>query len=219
MVGRSLRTPRSAAAAGIAFSVLVTASILTVHLAVSSDPADAGEWLSDPGKRDVVLFGLALMPFACIAFLWFVGVIRDRVGDAEDRFFATLFLGSGLLFIAMLLAATAVAAGLVVAAGVETVDLSTSAVWTFGSEVSRQFVNSGAQVVGVFTTATATILLRTSIGPRWLGLVGYLVSVLLIVAIYASLWVALLFPIWIAAISFEILVASFRAPGPEAAQR
>lgn len=33
---------------------------------------------------------------AGIAFLWFIGVIRDRSGAHEDRFFATVFLGSGL---------------------------------------------------------------------------------------------------------------------------
>jgi len=44
------------------------------------------------------------LPFAGIAFLWFIGVLRDRLGELEDRFFATVFLGSGLLFLAMLFA-------------------------------------------------------------------------------------------------------------------
>ena len=40
-----------------------------------------------------------LIPFAGIAFLWFIGVLRDRLGEQEDRFFATVFFGSGLLFL------------------------------------------------------------------------------------------------------------------------
>ena len=52
-----------------------------------------------------------LIPFAGIAFLWFIGVLRDRIGEREDRFFATVFLGSGLLFVAMLFVAAAIAAG------------------------------------------------------------------------------------------------------------
>lgn len=48
-----------------------------------------------------MLLALGLVPFAGIAFLWFIGVLRDRVGVAEDRFFATVFLGSGLLFVGM----------------------------------------------------------------------------------------------------------------------
>ena len=49
---------------------------------------------------------LNIIPFAGIAFLWFMGVLRDRFGQQEDRFFATVFLGSGLLFLAMLFAAS-----------------------------------------------------------------------------------------------------------------
>ena len=55
---------------------------------------------------------LNLLPFAAIAFLWFIGVVRDRIGEGEDRLFATVFLGSGLLFIAMMLSAAALAGGL-----------------------------------------------------------------------------------------------------------
>ena len=58
--------------------------------------------------------GLYLVPFAGIVFLWFVAVIRDQVGEREDRFFATVFFGSGLLFVALLFAAAAVASALVV---------------------------------------------------------------------------------------------------------
>ena len=54
-----------------------------------------------------------MVPFAGIAFLWFIGVVRDRIGEREDKFFATVFLGSGLLFVAMLFAAAAVLGGLI----------------------------------------------------------------------------------------------------------
>ena len=53
--------------------------------------------------------GLYLAPFAGIMFLWFIAVIRDQIGEREDRFFATVFFGSGLLFVAILFAAMAVA--------------------------------------------------------------------------------------------------------------
>ena len=101
-LGRSgLRTPRSAAFAGIALAVVITISIVAaIRIAVAGDLADAAEWLSDSTRRNAVLAGLALMPCAGVAFLRFVGVLRDRIGAAEDRFFATLFLESGLLFIA-----------------------------------------------------------------------------------------------------------------------
>jgi hypothetical protein len=52
------------------------------------------------------------VPFAGIAFLWFIGVLRDRLGELEDRFFATVFFGSGLLFLGMLFLACAIVGGL-----------------------------------------------------------------------------------------------------------
>ena len=98
-VARAIRTPRAAALAGIAFSLLFALALILVRTAVPADPDDAEQWLSDGSRHDAVLLGLGLVPFAGIAFLWFVGVVRDRVGEAEDRVFAAAFLGSGLLFV------------------------------------------------------------------------------------------------------------------------
>ncbi len=91
------RTPRAAAIAGILFSVLMISVLLLLRLSVRADPLEAGAWLRT-GSSTVAL-ALNLVPFAGIAFLWFIGVLRDRLGEFEDRFFATVFLGSGLLFL------------------------------------------------------------------------------------------------------------------------
>ena len=108
-----LTTPRAAAVAGIVFAVLMGSAYVLARLAIPAD-ATKREWLVQ--RADLVKFGLGLVPFAGIAFLWFIGVIRDRVGAREDRFFATVFLGSGLLFVAMLFTAAAVGGGLIAAA-------------------------------------------------------------------------------------------------------
>ena len=55
-------------------------------------------WLTDSTGRNAVRLALNLVPFAGIACLWFMGLLRNRVGTLEDQFFATVFLGSGLLF-------------------------------------------------------------------------------------------------------------------------
>jgi len=110
----ALRTPRAAAVAGIVFSVLLISSLVLLRISVPAESAVPGTWLTDSGKRTAVAIGLNLIPFAGIAFLWFIGVIRDRIGTHEDRFFATVFLGSGLLLVGMLFVAAAVAGGLFV---------------------------------------------------------------------------------------------------------
>ena len=120
-VATAIRTPRTASLAGIAFSVMFATALVLVRTAVPADPDDAGAWLSDSTRRDAVLLALGFVPFAGIGFLWFVGVIRDRIGDAEDRFFATAFLGSGLLFVSMLFVASAIAAK-VIATAADNVD-------------------------------------------------------------------------------------------------
>ena len=104
-----LKTPRAAAIAGILFSVLLIAGLLLIRLSVRADPLEAGAWLKT--SSNTIALGLHLVPFAGIAFLWFIGVLRDRLGELEDRFFATVFLGSGLLFLAMLFASAAVGVG------------------------------------------------------------------------------------------------------------
>src|SRR5579862_6212216 len=107
--GSSLRTPRGAAVAGIIFSVLLITALTLLRISAPAHPGAGGQWLTDSGRRAAVAIGLNLVPFAGIAFLWFIGVLRDRIGDREDRFFATVLLGSGLLFVAMMFVAAAVA--------------------------------------------------------------------------------------------------------------
>jgi hypothetical protein len=57
---------------------------------------------TDAQRRSLIRLSLHLVPFAGIAFLWFIGVVREQLGNVEDRLFSTVFLGSGLLFLAML---------------------------------------------------------------------------------------------------------------------
>src|SRR5215471_4553204 len=114
VTGTGLRTP--AAAAGIVFSLLFGLALVLLLLSAPPDTATAGAWLTDSSHRAAMAVALNLVPFAGIAFLWFMGVVRDRIGQREDRFFATVFLGSGLLFVAMSYVGAAVAGGLIAAA-------------------------------------------------------------------------------------------------------
>ena len=106
----ALKTPRAAAIAEIVFAVLFTISIVLARLAVPAElgAPDASAWLEANSR--MVQLALSLLPFAGIAFLWFVGVVRDRVGASEDQFFSTVFFGSGLLFLAMVFVSAALRA-------------------------------------------------------------------------------------------------------------
>lgn len=207
-VGRALRTPRSAALAGIAFSLIFTVALLLIRTSVPAEPSDAGRWLADSSRREAVLFALGLVPFAGIAFLWFVGVLRDRVGKAEDRFFATVFLGSALLFVGMLFVASAVATGLVASSRDAGDSALSSDVWEVGRRVTYELTSVFAmRMAAVFTIATSTILLRTRLAPRALVVAGYVIGVALLVGVGFFAWVELAFPAWVLTLSVYVLVA------------
>jgi hypothetical protein len=204
--GSPLKTPRAAAVAGIIFSVLLITALVLLRLSAPPSPAVAGTWLTDPGHRAALAIGLNLVPFAGIAFLWFVGVLRDRIGEREDRFFATVFLGSGLLFVSMIFVAAAVAGASI--ASVTSSALPNSSTLALDRNVATSLLNVYAmRMAAVFTLTTVTIARRTQIVSRWLTLAGLACAVLLMIGIGISPWVELLFPLWILALSLDILRA------------
>jgi hypothetical protein len=212
IVRSGLRTPRAAAVAGILFSLLLSLVVVLITVSVPPDPVVAGAWLSDPARRGAMVVALNLVPFAGIAFLWFIGVVRDRIGQREDRFFASVFLGSGLLFTAMLFVGAAFAAGLIAASGSvpETLAPDTLAV---GRQVTSVLLRVYAmRMAAVFMASTATIILRTGVAPRWLGILGVVVAFVLLTTSGLTLWVALLFPAWILLLSVDILRTGLRQP-------
>jgi hypothetical protein len=206
--GSPLRTPRAAAVAGIIFSVLMISALVLLRISIPSRISQSGAWLTDPEKRAAVAIALNFVPFAGIAFLWFIGVIRDRIGDREDRFFASVFLGSGLLFVGMLFTAAAVSGGLIADAASSHPDASALAL---GRNITSALLNVySMRMAAVFTLTTVTIARRTEIVSRWLTLAGLVSAVVLMIGIGISPWAELVFPAWIMALSVDILTAGRR---------
>ena len=210
-----LVTPPAAAVAGILFSVLLITSLLLIRLSVPSNPLQAGNFLSKSYRK--IDLGLNLVPFAGIAFLWFIGVVRDRLGEQEDRLFATVFMGSGLLFLAMLFASAAFAGGVIDIFG-SAAPITTSAnVYTFGRSITYQIMNVYAmKMAGVFMVSTSTLSLRTGILPRWMAFLGLLLAAFLIFSLGFFFWAPLIFPVWVLMISVYILRANLQKPKVEA---
>ena len=199
-----LTTPRAAAVAGIVFAVLMGTSYVLVRLAVPAGPNDL-EWIEDRGN--VVEFALGLVPFAGIAFLWFIGVMRDHIGALEDRFFATVMLGSGLLYLAMTFVSAALAGGLLAAFDAAATQTIESGLYDFDQAVVYRTSSVFAlRMAAVFMISAATIWLRTNLMRRSTVLVTYALAVVLLVVASYSLWVTLIFPAWILALSITLLV-------------
>ena len=214
----ALRTPRAAAVAGIVFSVLLITTLVLLRISVPGNPAVPGAWLSNSGRRTAVTVALNLVPFAGIAFLWFIGVIRDRIGDREDKFFGTVFLGSGLLFVALLFVAAAVAGGILAGASAARASAPGAGTLALGRNVTGLLLNVYAmRMAAVFCLSTVTIARRTSIVSRWLVVAGLVTALVLLIGTGISAWVELLFPVWILALSVDILAAGRHALSPDPA--
>lgn len=203
-VMQRVRQPASAAIAGIIFALILGAVIWLFHDATPDLTSDLGLWVDDPGRKQAVDVALNLIPFAGIAFLWFIAVLRSQVGANEDRFVGTVFLGSGLLFIALLFTAAAALKAVLTLqdSGVATSTETRALGWTLALSLLGLF---GARMAAVFVATVATVGRRSGSLPAWLTVSGYVVALLLLVTPPLPNFGQYLFPGWVLVLSGYLL--------------
>lgn len=144
------------------------------------------------GARTKIRIAAILIPFAGVTFLWFIGVVRDGFGRFEDKFFASVFIGSGLLFLAMAFVASAVGVALSTSHGFGTDPGAHADVVAFGQVLMTTLTKTYAlRMAAVFMFLLATIWLKTSLMPRWLVFTTYGLAVALMISADISMWLAL----------------------------
>ena len=205
---RELTTPRAAGVAGIIFAGLFVASLLLLRGAMGRSLSGRAVIVHLTGDRSTLaVAGLYLTFFAGVAFLWFMAVLRDRIGRREDRFFATVFMGSGLLFVGLFLAAAAAVGGLAAGARFGTASSIDPAVVGYARSLGYTFLLVFAtKAAGVFTIVTSTMLLRLAHWPRWTAYSGYAAALVLLLSVTFYEPVMLLFPAWVATMSAYALL-------------
>lgn len=199
-----MTTPRAAALAGVLFALLFGTALFLIRTSLPEGGSPGSQWL-DTGSAKMK-FASMLMPFAGISFLWFIGVIRDGFGRYEDRFFSTVFLGSGLLFLAMMFVTSAVGAGLAGSnAAVAGTEINTD-VALFGQMTVLALSKTYAvKMAAVFMISLATIWLRTELMPRWLVIVTYLAALSILAVSDLNMWIVMAFPVWVLIVSVLLL--------------
>ncbi len=209
-INARLKTPKAAAVAGIVFSLLMFTIFGLLRRSIPADPPESGAWLAT-NTRTIAL-ALNLIPFAGVAFLWFLGVLRDRLDQQEDRFFATVFFGSALLFLAMLFAAAAViGAVMLLASTAEPNELMNSATFRFARAAAYIVTNVYAsKMAAVFMISTSTVVIYTGIAPRWIAFIGYLSALVLLLGSFYIGWSFAVLPVWVFVISVYILIDNLR---------
>jgi hypothetical protein len=210
---RELRSPRAAAIAGIVYSILIFTVMILTRRAALVQPQDVTKEFIEAwaGSFSVVM---TLVPFAGIAFLWFTGVIRDRLQEREDRFFATIFFGSGIIYVLLLFLWGAVLGTIMRMTTLEQFGediLLSTGVLTFGLILMNEIIgNFGMRMAGMYMTAVGTMWNRTQLMPRWLILLTYLLALGFLVAAERISTARFIFPAWVFVVSIYTLRLNFR---------
>ena len=201
LTARRWRSRRSAAIAGIIFAVLLITALTMIRIALSEGSLQALH--TDAQRRSLIRLSLHLVPFAGIAFLWFIGVVREQLGNVEDRLFSTVFLGSGLLFLAMLFIGAVTSTSLLgmLAGSDPNPDL-----FAYGRNTTQTLISVYAmRMAAVFTLSVSTVGLRPP-GCRAGSPTSATWSLTLLLTAGEHKWFQLLFPAWVLLVSVAILL-------------
>ena len=207
--GDKLRTPAAAAVAGILFALLYGTSYVMLLRVSPAIEFDSGVWLIRSEKE--IAHAMALMPFSGIAFLWFMGVVRDRLGHLEDQFFSTLFLGSGLLYVGSVFTGAAIAGGVSTLSKDELELILDNGLYLTLRNIMEQITSVyGIRMAGMFMFVLGTIWARTGIMHPWMIAITWALALILLFGMSYSHWVIMVFPCWVMMVSLFILLLNYR---------
>ena len=204
-----VRSIEAAAVAGIFYSVLAVLALtrMSAYPSLDATEAELTTWFEDDTNRLLLTGALSLASVSAIAFLWFVAVIRRRLGDREDRFFATVFLGSGIAYVAVWLVGSAVLAGPAIEmTTLDAAEVTPASASLAGGVAAALLLVVAPRIEAVFIFTTSTVILRSSMLPSWLAHVGYVAGLVMFAAplIWEPLGYA--FPAWVFIVSVVLLL-------------
>jgi hypothetical protein len=205
---RWVRSIEAAAAAGILFGVAASASfaILVGLPGFDATERDIVEFYGDSSQQDRAILGLDLMVLAIVGLLWFIAVIRNRMGDREPKLFSTVFFGSGIIVaIGLLVGAATFASPSILAEGtgrVPELEVVTS-MRALGITI---FIGVVSKIQAMFVLSTGTLGLRTGIFSRWLVVLTVVVGLGLFINVTFFTAGFYMFPAWVVIVSIELLV-------------
>ena len=207
---REIRSPRAAALAGIGYSILMITGLILTSSITRVRLEDITLDLLESWYRKASLV-ILMVPFAGIAFLWFTGVIRDRLGEHEDRFFATLFYGSGIIQVVLLFIWGAIFGAVMATRTMTAVGLIENEIYIFSFALMNEIIgNYALRMAGIYMTAIATLWTRTGIMPRWFGFLTLILALGFLLAAERFREARFIFPAWVFVVSVYVLVTNYR---------
>ncbi len=210
----STRFERLSALTGVLAAALWFGGFLVVQ-GFSNPPSDKATdaqvltWVQD--KTNYILSGSWMFMIGCICFAWFAGALRSRLAAAEG--------GAGTL------STIAFGGALVGAVGAMGIPAGDFAIAINKNDVSASSAGALHHVGAVFfafselfpvllLVATGILALRARVVPRWWGVVGIVLAVVLLVGPVGWLGVIIGMPVWTLVTSLILAVrpAGIAAP-------
>jgi hypothetical protein len=218
--GRSLRTAATiTAVVGLLHALLFLAAWWLISDAPNADATNAeiADYYSSPSSRRVLLVGLYLMPFAGIAFVWFIVALRMwEEGSSRRRSVlqSNLQLVSGILYVGLFFVASAASSVLGASVEFSDGDIDPVAARQFPVFGSTTFFVFAFRMAAMFVFTTSAIGRTAGILPRWFAWSGYAVAAFLLLSASFERWFVLVFPLWLIVLSV-LLLRSARKIDPE----
>ena len=211
-VRRSLRARlgsiEAAALAGIVCAIGWSVSLRDLLAAPAIDAPDAQvvHYYGASGAGFHALVLLQVMVLGTIGFLWFIGVVRNRLGARAPELVATVFFGGGILIAGLMFAGTAA-----LAAPAVLVEAGGKVPGVGDVSISRAMA---VAILTVFAPRIATLLMfavatlgrKTGALPKWLVIVTYVVGTTEFLNVTISQPTIYLVPAWIALVSLSLLI-------------
>jgi hypothetical protein len=204
---------------GIAHSLLLMTAFFLLRSQAPSVDAPDGEivdFYGDAGNRRIVLLaGIYLIPFAAIAFIWFIVALRMWATYSVRRasiLFANVQLVSGIIYIGLLLAA-----GAAISIPAASMSLSDG---PLDPDFARQFPHYGVtlflvlsmRMAAMYVFSTTSFLRTSGLLPRWFLVLGGVVGLALLLSASVSPLLILVFPTWLLVLCVILLIRFWRVP-------
>lgn len=209
---------RAAALTGVVgalFAVLFIGSLYLLNTAPKPKESDQSymDFYASDDRRKIVLVGLYILPLSAVAFIWFIAALRQWVAHSPKRgsqLHGTVQLVSGVAFITLALASAA--ASTMPAALVELSDngLDASVARDFPLYGNALLLVFGVRMAAMFVITTTNVAMKIGFMPRWFGGVSIIVALVLFLSATLSVWLAVLFPLWVLSLGVLIIVQAYR---------
>lgn len=205
---RRLSSVEAAAVAGIVCAIGWSLSLrgLLGAPGIGASEGEISRFYSDRANGTVAVVWLQILVISTLAFLWFVGVVRGRLGAREPRLFGTVFFGASILLAGLLfVGATFLAApSVLVVVGDSVPAPEAVSVMRAGAAVALSVCAPRLATLVMFSVAS--LGRATGALPRWLVWLTYAVGVVEFVNVSISTPTIYVLPAWIALVSVVLLV-------------